>query len=325
MTSRHDYYPRDDRARRRRLRAAAARVEGDWRAADALPEGLAATIEALHDAPPEFTAAQLLPWLRDTAWLRERLSDAMQLLAADPFARPPLRPVGGGEGAAGLILAEQGSIRLSLQIHRFEQAAGAPSTAIFIPGVAAIRVLESGGAMLHRHHVALSEAEAGGIFSAAVAGPCQSAPPRPLLAGQILRLDTARDAFSLAAPTGDVLLLELAVQPPSPLPIRSYDIASGRLVHVSASRRDSSFRTMAFALLRSFARTDAAPLFAEATQAEDFAARWSALREFVALDPAAARPRVEAMAASDPHPEIRRAAAATLALYPDRQAEPCHA
>ena len=137
--------------------------------------------------------------------------------------------------------------------------------------------------------------------------------------------DTTREAFSLARATGDVLLLELAVQPPSPLPIRSYDVASGRLVHVSASRRDSSFRTMALGLLRSFGRTDAAPLFAEATRAGDFAARWSALREFVALDPAAARPRVEAMAASDPHPEIRRAAIATLALYAVRKAEPCPA
>lgn len=141
----------------------------------------------------------------------------------------------------------------------------------------------------------------------------------------MLQFDTTREAFSLSHATGDILLLELAVQPPSPLPIRSYDIATGRLVHVSAARRDSSFRTMALALLRSFGRTDAVPLFLDATHAGDFAARWSALRELVALDPAAAQPRLAAMAAADPHPEIRRAATATLALYPAPKAEPCPA
>lgn len=323
--SRHDHFPRHDRDRCRRLHAAASGLERDWRIADAGPAGLATTIDALQHAPPEVVMGRLLRWLQDIGWLRTRLADALALLAADPFARAPLRPVGGGEGAAGLILAERGHIRLSLQIHRFEQGSAGPSTAVFIPGAAAIRVLASGGAALHRHLVALSEAEEAGLFSAATAAPCRNEPPRSLIEGELLRFDTTCEAFSFAGATGDVLLLELTVQPPSPLPIRSYDVASGRLVHVSASRRDSSFRTMALALLRSFGRADAAPLFAEATHAGDFAARWSALRELVALDPAAARPRVEAMAASDPHPEIRRAATATLALYAARKAEPCPA
>ncbi|WP_374525462.1 HEAT repeat domain-containing protein [Sphingopyxis sp.] len=323
--SRHDHFPRHDPDRCRRLRKAARGLESDWRTADAGPDGLVATIGALQDAPLDIVLHRLLPWLQHITWLRTRLAGALALLAVDPFARPPLRPVGGGEGAAGLILAERGHIRLSLQFHRVEQGGTQSSTAVFIPGAAAVRVLASGGAKLHRHHVALSEAEEAGLFSAATAAPCRSEPPRPLTDGELLCLDTTREAFSLAQASGDVLLLELAVQPPSPLPIRSYDIASGRLAHVSASRRDSSFRTMALALLRSFRRTDAAPLFAEATYTEDFAARWSALRELVALDPAAARPRVEAMAASDPHPEIRRAATATLALYPARKVEPCPA
>lgn len=72
---------------------------------------------------------------------------------------------------------------------------------------------------------------------------------------------------------------------------------------------------MALTLLRHLGRTDAAPLFAEATQADDFALRWHAMRELVALAPAAALPRLTAMAAADPHPEVRRAAQATLALF----------
>jgi hypothetical protein len=40
------------------------------------------------------------------------------------------------------------------------------------------------------------------------------------------------------------------------------------------------------------------------------------MRQLVALDPAAARAPLAAMAAADPHSEVRAAAGATLALYP---------
>lgn len=323
MTSRHDHFPRLDRGRRNRIMAAADTLEAEWKRTDILPQGLAAAIDATHLFPPGLVADHLQPWLDDIGWLQTRLAGALALLAADDFARPSLRPVGGGEGPVGLILAERGVVRLSLQIQRFEQGGTVPATAVFVPGVAAIRILSTGGAMLHRHRVVLDGMAEEGCFRASTAAPCRTAVPRPLVAGETLRLDTAREAFSLADATGDAMLLELVVQPPSALPIRCYDVASGRLVHVSTSRRDSSFRMMALALLRSFGRRDAVPLFTEATRDADFAARWSALRELVALDPAAARPRVEAMAASDPHPEIRRAGAATLALYPIAKDEPC--
>jgi HEAT repeat protein len=132
----------------------------------------------------------------------------------------------------------------------------------------------------------------------------------------ILRLDTAREAITLVGASGDLLLLDLAVHPPSSLPVQTYDIASGRLVHVASARRDASFRQMALALLGAFGRRDAGPLFVEATLDDDFAARWSAMRQLVALDPAAARAPLAAMAAADPHSEVRAAAGATLALYP---------
>lgn len=228
MSSRHDHFPRANVARRLAMRRAVSDLDAAWRAADAAPDGLVTAIAALADASADVAIARLLPWLADTDWLRGRLDAALALLAADPFARPP---------------------------------------------------------------------------------------PRPLRTGETLILDTARQSFTLQGTGHDVLLLELTVQPPSRLPIRAYDIASGRLTHISASRRDSSFRQMALALLRQLGRTDAAPLFIAETASEDFAARWNAMRELVALDPAAALPHLAAMAARDPHPEVRRAAAATHALF----------
>ena len=298
------------------MRRAVAGLDAAWRAADCAPDGLGAAIAALADAPADVAIASLLPWLSDTDWLRDRIDAALALLAADPFARPPLRMVGGGDGGAGgLVLADHGAIRLTLQLRPFTANSAAPGTAVFVPGHAAIHVLCCGGAELRAHAVAVSATEDAGGFTAQGAARCRSQPPRPLRTGETLILDTARQSFTLQGARRDVLFLELTVQPPSCLPIRAYDIASGRLTHVSASRRDSSFRQMALALLRQLGRTDAAPLFVAETASEDFAARWNAMRELVALDPAAALPHLAAMAAHDPHPEVRRAAAATHALF----------
>lgn len=320
MPSRHDHFPQADVARRRAMRHATTELEAAWRSADTAPDGLVTAIAALADVPADVAVARLLPWLSDTHWLGDRLDAALVLLADDPFARPPLRMVGGGDGApGGLVLADRGAIRLTLQLRPFTANGAASGTAVFVPGRAAIHVLDGGGAELRMHAVAVSAAEEAGGFTARNAAPCHSEPPRPLRTGETLVLDTARQSFTLrpgqAGARRDTLYLELTVQPPSRLPIRAYDIASGRLTHVSASRRDSSFRQMALALLRRLGRTDAAPLFAAETQSEDFAARWNAMRELVALDPAAARPHLAAMAAHDPHPEVRRAAAATHALF----------
>ena len=313
--SRHDHFPRADTAPPIAIRRAAGDLDAAWTTADGAPDGLLAAIDALAEAAPDVAIAHLLPWLTDTRWLRERLDAALALLAADPFARPPLRPVGGANGGpGGLVLADRGAIRLTLQLWPFATHRPAAGPALFVPGRTALHILASGGAQLCEHRVAVRAAEEAGGFTASAAAPCHSIPPRPLRTGETLRLDTARQSFTLAPGHGDVLLLELTVQPLSPLPIRAYDIASGHLLHVAASRRDSSFRQMALALLRQLGRTDAAPLFVAETASPDFAARWHAMRELVALDPTAARRPLAQMAAHDPHPEVRRAAAATGAM-----------
>jgi hypothetical protein len=313
MSSRHDHFPHADVARRLAIRRGVSNLDAAWRSADTAPDGLLTAIAALADAPADVAIARLLPWLSDTEWLRGRLDQALALLTADPFARPPLRMVGGSDGG-GLVLADRGAIRLTLQLRPFTAKSAASGSAVFVPGHAAIQVLVGGGAELRAHGVAVSAAEEAGAFTAQGAALCRTQPPRPLRTGETLILDTARQSFTLQGAGSDILFLELTVQPPSCLPIRAYDIESGRLTHVSASRRDSSFRQMALALLRQLGRTDAAPLFIAETASEDFAARWNAMRELVVLDPAAARQPLARMGTSDPHPEVRAAAAATCGL-----------
>lgn len=102
--------------------------------------------------------------------------------------------------------------------------------------------------------------------------------------------------------------------------MREYDAATGQLVRVAAAGRATSFRQMGLAVLRSFGRRDAVPLFITALADEDFAMRWQVMRELIALDAEAALPHLTAMAANDPHPEVRAAATATLALLRERTA-----
>ena len=314
--SRHDHFPRADPARRAAIRAAVAQLDAAWAAADTAPGGLLTAIDAQAGAAPDAAIAALLPWLTDTEWLAARLDSALALLRSDPFARPPLRPVGGADGApGGLVLAERGAIRLTLRLWPRTTHPPPAAPAVFVPGRAALHILASGGAQLCEHRVALTAAEEAGAFTARTAAPCRTTAPRPLHTGATLHLDTARQTFTLIPGARDTLLLELAVQPPSRLPIRSYDPATGHLLHVSASCRASSFRTMALTLLRHLGRPDAAPLFAAETQSPDFAARWHAMRELIALSPAAARAPLARMAAHDSHPEVRAAAKATLALF----------
>lgn len=69
---------------------------------------------------------------------------------------------------------------------------------------------------------------------------------------------------------------------------------------------------MMLALLRMMDRRDAIPLFRDLLRSELFYARWQTMREFLALDAAAALPHLREMAVADPHGEVRRVAAQTL-------------
>src|SRR3546814_193707 len=134
-------------------------------------------------------------------------------------SRPPLRPVGGG-ALGGLLLAEVGATRLSLLVRPFDAALpGSAPVALFAPGRTRTRILSTGGAAIAFHRVAVSAAEEAGAFTAAGASPCVSDPARPLITGETLTLDSARTAFSLPGGSGDIVLIELAVQPPPRLQI----------------------------------------------------------------------------------------------------------
>lgn len=321
--SRHDQFPRGDLPRQRAMRIAAQAQKAGWCAADTAPGGLLAAMAAVQGARPADIVAALQPWLADDAWISRRLDDALALVASDPFVLPPLRMFHGA-GLGGLILAERGSITLSLMIRPFEIAAADTAVdshrAVFSPGHGWTRFVRAGSAHIRRYRVAVSETEAGGAFTATHASLCEFRGEQALRDGDIIAIDQGRDCFSLIGGTGDVVMVQLFVQPQSALPLREYDGRTGQLIRVASSQRANSFRQMGFALLRTLGRRDAAPLFAAALVDRDFALRWQVMREFIALDASAALPHLRAMATNDPHPEVRRAASAALDLVESRLA-----
>jgi hypothetical protein len=295
----------------------AARLETELHAEDAAPGGISARMAALAGADADTIFAALLPLLTDHGWVQARLAKLLAVAAADPFAMPPVRIFSGG-ALSGLVLAEVAPITLSLMVRPFNTPAPRTASVIFSPGHGLTRIVRSGGARIARYSVALSAEERSGGFRAATAAPCIALGEEPLADGALLRTDQQIQSFNMTAGSGDLVMLQLFVHQASRVPMREYDPATGQLIRVATAGRATSFRQMGLALLRAFGRRDAAPLFAAALEDRDFAMRWSVMREWLALDPAAAQPHLAAMAASDPHPEVRSAAQQTLQLLRER-------
>ena len=84
----------------------------------------------------------------------------------------------------------------------------------------------------------------------------------------------------------------------------------------ATSTDEASSRTeMMVSLLRLFDRGDAIPELTGLLESSHFYTRWHVMREFLAMDTEAALPHLRRMAEDDPHPEVRAAAAQSLAMF----------
>jgi hypothetical protein len=103
--------------------------------------------------------------------------------------------------------------------------------------------------------------------------------------------------------------------------MREYDIATGALVRIADADDRPSRTEMLLRFLRMAGRAEAGTCFAEATRRPEFHLRWTAMREWLALDAGAAAERLTEMARTDPHAEVRAAAAGMLPMVEARLAE----
>jgi hypothetical protein len=254
--------------------------------------------------------------LDDEGAVRACLDLMIATAARDPFFRPPLRAVG-GEVQSGLLLFHRPALTVQLTAmsaegiaeKRFRRGAG-PASIFFTGQRSVFRFLDSGGATLSLWEVPEIDAR----FAAERSGRCR-------LVGR------RRNAFLVEDAPRDLVYVQAATPLGAGPVTAEYDWATRRLVGTSSTDDASSRIQLMLTLLRASGRRDAAPLFADLAASGPFHARWQAMREFLGLDAEAALPSLRAMAAGDPHPEVRAAAAETLAalLDPKEVFEPCPA
>jgi hypothetical protein len=267
--------------------------------------------------------------LDDEGAIRACLDLLIAGAARDPFFRPPLRAVG-AEVQNGLLLFHQPSLSIQLSVMSAERIAekrfrrGNAAASIFFTGQRSLfRFLDAGGATL-----SLWEApEIDSQFVAEGSGQCRMIGRRALADGDILEVDGRRNSFIVEDAPSDLVFIQ-ATTPLGAAPVSAeYDWATRRLVGTSGTDDAGSRIQLMLTLLRASDRRDAAPFFADFAASGPFHARWQAMREFLGLDADAALPGLRAMAANDPHPEVRAAAAEALAAFYDRKEifDPCPA
>lgn len=256
---------------------------------------LAGRMAALATGDVAHAVGAALALLRDERLVEAAVVGPLRRLAAgDRATVPPAHRDGAG---TGVVLAETEAARLSAHVAR---PGASPATEVVVPGrIAITRYHRADGLRIDRWR----------------AGPCPDAPVAAALP-PARRLDTltpmpgavlvhdGRVEGIVRRSTGRVVTLTLLLHRDAARHARAYATADGRLIGLSTNDPAASRTAMLLALLRADGRRDAAACFEAATRGEAFDLRWAAMREWLALDAPAAMPRLAAMAAGDPHPEV---------------------
>jgi hypothetical protein len=250
--------------------------------------------------------------------------------ADDPFFHPPFKLVS-TELHSGLLLFDSPHMVVSLGVVRLEPLAAkksracGPSSIMFNAQWTLLRLINAGDALF-------SFWEAPPIlegFAAEGAGKCRLVERRRMKDGETILLDGRSQSFVIENARDDLVLLQANVTAEAGPLMVEYDSRSLDFVAASSASESSSRLEMMVSLLRLLDDRRAIPWILEAVPASAFHARWHIMRELLAWDAEAALPGLEAMASSDPHPEVRAAARQTLELFfkpaDTQRRELCHA
>ena len=262
-------------------------------------------------------------FIEDDAAIAAILDRAISAAAGDPFCRPPLR-ASRNAVQDGLLLFSDPALTIQLAVMSADalairRASGKRPAAIAFSGQRSLfRFVKAGGATLSVWSAPLI----GPGFTVAAAGRCRRRERLRPADGDVIEFDGRCETFVVDDALSDLVYL-FAATPLEAGPVGvDYDPRTFEPIAASSTDDAGSRTQMMLALLRTMGRRDAAPLFAELLHARHFHTRWQAMRELLALDAALALPPLRRMAARDPHPEVRAAAAATLAaFFPDRPSE----
>ena len=260
--------------------------------------------------------------LGDADWAAGLITPLIDALAEDPLFEPPIK-VHRDALRIGAVLFDcpAASIAASVTSASAMARLPPPRTIVFTGRVAITRTVRAGGARLRRWCTDAMAPE----FNAADAAPCSVLKPARLEDGMIHRTDGRWQAQLICDAGADVVTLVATIRAGAAPLMREYDIDSGALLRVANADDRPSRTEMLLRFLRVAGRADAGACFDDATRAHGFHLRWAAMREWLALDAAAAANRLAEMACDDPHAEVRTAAARMLPIVEQRLAARCPA
>lgn len=269
----------------------------------------AARADAAGDDPARL-ARIVRPLLRDLAWLRALAAQHRAAMAADRWHRPPFAASRHGQ-IGHLALARAGRVTIGVTLIHGAAARGgdappAPPQISFSGQWTMSRLLSADPLAVCRARLA----EADRLQS-------RRQRWRP---GTILTLDERHDSLWLAPPQRAACLLRVRVKPVQPVPARSFDLLTGRPLARIEGDEAAARTSMMMSVLRALEDRRAVPLFATMVEERQGPARWSVMREWLALDLPSAWPRLIAMAREDADAALRTAAAQLIARLAPAQA-----
>lgn len=249
------------------------------------------------------------PYLRDTAPIDAAVR-AFAAAADDPFSHPPFYALI-TDVARGLVLLDHRLLTVSTTFTRIETLAAkkaqpGPRSIPFNGRGSHFRFLRAGGAT-----VSFWEAPAD-------AGPgsrCTLADRRRIEDGEEIRLAPVRQTFVIEHACGDIVSVQAASHAGAAALNIEFDSETHCYAGASSADEGSSRIEMMASLLRVLDRHDAAPLLGELMRDSPHFTRWALMREMLAMDADAALPFLRALAASDPHAEVREVANQTIAAF----------
>ena len=273
--------------------------------------------EVMAALPAPVTAEQVADAVAalfaDESWVDTLVSGLAEQMRADPFFNPPFRNLSNDLHAGLLVFEDEGvsiaaGVTSALQMAVKKNNARGGASIGFSGQMGVYRFLKSGGATL-----SFWEAPPiGPGFTAAAAGTCRRTGERRIADGELLILDGRRQSYVVEGLQGSFVLLQASIAvDQAPLSVE-YDSMTGAYVGCSATGDTSSRIQMITTLLRKLDHQAAFPAIAGFLDHPDFFVRWHVMKELLGLDAAAALPHLKRMAATDPHPDPRRAARAVL-------------
>lgn len=261
----------------------------------------------------EAVAATVALLFADESWIDALVSGLAEQMRADPFFNPPFRNLS-NDLHTGLLVFEDDKVSIAAGVTSAAQMAAKKdrprgiASIGFSGQVGVYRFVKSGGATL-----SFWEAPPiGPGFNAAEAGICRRTGARKIADGETLIIDGRRQSYVVEHMESSFVLLQASIAVgQAPLSVE-YDSETGAYVGCSATGDTSSRIQMITTLLRKLDHRAAFPAIAAFLDHPDFFVRWHVMKELLGLDVHAALPHLKRMAASDPHPDPRRAARAVL-------------